>query len=53
MLIDTRDIDELERGITASLGAICLSGSIHFPPMLYSKVMKPVALPPGRTKLST
>jgi hypothetical protein len=34
-------------------GAICLSSSSHFPPMLYSKTMKPVALPPGRPKLST
>ena len=34
-------------------GAICLSSSSHFPPMLYSKFMKPVALPPGRARLST
>jgi hypothetical protein len=27
-------------------GAICLSRSNHFPPMLYSKSKKPVALPP-------
>ena len=27
-------------------GAICLSNSSHFPLMLYSKSMKPVALPP-------
>src|SRR5215831_17335577 len=33
-------------------GAICLSNSNHFPPMLYSVVMKPVALPPGRARLS-
>ena len=34
-------------------GAICLSSSSHFAPMLYSKGMKPVALPPGRPRLST
>jgi hypothetical protein len=35
------------------LGAISLSSSSHFPPMLYSAVMKPVTLPPGRARLST
>src|SRR6266508_5679975 len=34
-------------------GAICLSSSSHFPDMLNSHAMKPVALPPGRSKLST
>ena len=34
-------------------GAICLSSSSHFPPRLYSKFMNPVALPPGRARLST
>jgi hypothetical protein len=34
-------------------GEICFSSSSHFPPMLYSKFIKPVALPPGRAKLST
>ena len=34
-------------------GAICLSSSSHFPLMPYSKLMKPVALPPGRARLST
>ena len=34
-------------------GAISLSSSSHFPPMLYSKFMNPVALPPGRARLST
>ena len=34
-------------------GAICLSSSSHFPLMLYSNEVKPVALPPGRAKLST
>jgi hypothetical protein len=34
-------------------GAISLSNSSHFPPMPYSNVVKPVALPPGRAKLST
>src|SRR5258708_3854318 len=33
-------------------GAICLSNSSLFPPMLYSAVTKPVALPPGRARLS-
>jgi hypothetical protein len=36
-----------------TLGAICLSSSSHLPLRLYSKIMKPVALPPGRAKLST
>ena len=34
-------------------GAICLSSSSHFPLKLYSNCMKPVALPPGRARLST
>ena len=34
-------------------GAICLSSSSHFPLMPYSNSMKPVALPPGRARLST
>ena len=34
-------------------GAVSLSSSNHFPPMLYSVLMKPVALPPGRARLST
>src|SRR5262249_58946882 len=33
-------------------GAICLSGSNHFALKLYSKSMRPVALPPGHAKLS-
>ena len=36
-----------------TLGAISLSNSSHFPPMVYSAIMKPVALPPGRARLST
>src|SRR5262249_54436221 len=31
-----------------TVGAISLTNSSHFPPKLYSKDMKPVALPPGR-----
>src|SRR5262249_49279482 len=34
-------------------GAVCLSSSSHLAPMLNSQFMKPVALPPGRAKLST
>ena len=34
-------------------GAICLSSSSHFPLMPYSNCVKPVALPPGRARLST
>ena len=34
-------------------GAISLSSSSHFPLMLYSNAVKPVALPPGRAKLET
>src|SRR5262245_47956674 len=36
-----------------TLGAICLSISTHLPLSLYSNAMKPVALPPGRARLST
>src|SRR5215510_9324095 len=35
------------------LGAICLSNSNHFALRLNSNAMKPVALPPGRARLST
>jgi hypothetical protein len=34
-------------------GAICLSNSGHFPARLYSNIIKPVALPPGRDILAT
>ncbi len=34
-------------------GAISLSSSSHFALKLYSYELKPVALPPGRAKLST
>ena len=34
-------------------GAICLSSSSHFPPMTVFEQRKPVALPPGRARLST
>src|SRR5262249_40110247 len=34
-------------------GAISLSTSSHFPLMPYSKIMKPVALPPGSARLAT
>jgi hypothetical protein len=34
-------------------GAICLSSSTHFALMPYSNMRKPVALPPGRARLST
>src|SRR3984893_16931580 len=34
-------------------GAVFLSNSSHFPPMLYSNVVKPVAFPPGRARLPT
>ena len=34
-------------------GAISLSSSSHLPLMPYSKIVKPVALPPGRARLST
>ena len=36
-----------------TLGAICLSTSSHLPLKLYSNCMNPVALPPGRDRLST
>ena len=34
-------------------GAICLSNSSHLALVPYSNAVKPVALPPGRAKLST
>ena len=34
-------------------GAMSLSSSSHFALKLYSNCMKPVALPPGRDRLST
>ena len=34
-------------------GAICFSSSSHFAAIPYSNRMKPVALPPGRARLST
>src|SRR5262245_46170695 len=34
-------------------GAICLISSSHFALTLYSKLINPVALPPGRARLST
>src|SRR5262245_34407748 len=33
-------------------GAICLSSSSHFPLIPYSKLINPVALPPGRARFS-
>jgi len=36
-----------------TLGAISLRSSSHFPLVLYSNGVNPVALPPGRDKLST
>ena len=36
-----------------TFGAICLSSSSHFALKLYSNAIKPIALPPGRAKLST
>ena len=36
-----------------TLGAISLSNSSHFPPILNSKFINPVTLPPGRAKLAT
>ncbi len=36
-----------------TLGAICLRSSSHLPHKLYSNVMNPVALPPGRARLLT
>ena len=36
-----------------TLGAISFSSSNHFALMPYSKLIKPVAFPPGRARLST
>ena len=36
-----------------TLGATCLSSSIHLALRLYSKVIKPVVLPPGLSRRST
>src|SRR5262245_33386992 len=41
------------KAIRVTPGTICLSSSSHFAAMLYSKLMNPVALPPGRGKLLT
>ncbi len=39
--------------VRVTFGAICLRSSSHFPHKLYSNVMNPVALPPGRARLLT
>ena len=53
-LADSEDIGGSRRTATrVTRGAICLSSSSHFPLMPNSKVVKPVALPPGRARLST
>src|SRR5262245_20185211 len=46
-------VGSLKTAARVTDGAISFSSSNHFPPKLYSKAMKPVALPPGRAKLST
>src|SRR5262245_5474426 len=43
----------LRTAARVTLGAISLSRSSHFPPKPYSYWTKPVALPPGRARLST
>ena len=42
-----------KNGHSGQAGAISLSNSSHFMPMLYSVLVNPVALPPGRDRLST
>jgi GAF domain-containing protein len=44
---------ELRTPLNATSGAISLSSSSHLPLKLYSEIMKPVALPAGRARLST
>jgi hypothetical protein len=39
--------------VRATWGATSLRSSSHFPPIEGSKLVKPVALPPGRARLST
>jgi hypothetical protein len=39
--------------VCVTFGAISLSSSNHFPHKLYSNIIKPVALAPGRDRLST
>ena len=53
MLVPPPWVGSRRTAARVTFGAICLSSSSHFPPMLYSAVMKPVALPPGRARLST
>src|SRR5262249_53992068 len=46
-------LDPRRTATRATPGAISLSSSSHFPAKLNSQFVKPVALPPGRAKLST
>src|SRR5262249_25504430 len=53
---DATYIEELLSRMTATrvmLGLISLRSSSHFPAISYSNGVNPVALPPGRAKLST
>jgi hypothetical protein len=43
----------LRTAALVTLGAISLSSASHLPLKLYSSVINPVALPPGRARLST
>src|SRR5262245_40485719 len=47
------DVELRKTAARVMLGATCLSNSTHLPPKLYSKLVKPVALPPGRARLCT
>src|SRR5262245_55045578 len=47
------DVELRRTAARVMLGATCLSNSTHLPPKLYSKLVKPVALPPGRARLCT
>ena len=49
----SRGIGRCSTATRTTLGAISLSSSSHFAPRLYSNDKKPVALPPGRPRLST
>ena len=43
--------DSRRTATRVTFGAISLSNSNHFPPIEYSKLVKPVTLPPGRARL--
>jgi hypothetical protein len=47
------DANDVGAPLRVTRGAISLSSSSHFPLMPYLNTVNPVALPPGRARLST